>query len=119
MTHSWAPSDIHLYLQHETRERRDGAYRNNVYNEFIIDGVQWNTQLPQSIDAFIVGQVGSAGAKQAEEVHKRFLATYPSLTAEDVPLLELTGSARNAFRVAVTATDPEEALLQRLQGSGG
>lgn len=33
---SWAPKDIHVYLERETRERRGGAYRNNVYNEFII-----------------------------------------------------------------------------------
>jgi hypothetical protein len=39
-TFSWAPADIHLYLKKETLARRGGATRNNVYNEFIIDGVR-------------------------------------------------------------------------------
>ena len=102
LTLSWAPKDVHAYLRRETRVRRGGAYRNNVYNEFIIDGQQWNSQLPHSIDAFIMGTVGSEGAKHAAEVHARFLAKY-GLSAEEVPLLAVTGSATNAFRVAPRA----------------
>ena len=97
--HSWAPSDVHLYLKKETLARRGGAARNNVYNEFIIDGVQWNTALPHSIDAFIIGDVGSEQAKYAKEVHSKFLLKY-GITAEQVPLLQVTGSARKAFTVA-------------------
>ena len=71
-----------------------------MYNEFIIDGVAWNSGLPHSIDAIIMGNVGSDGAKRAREVHTAFLTKY-GITKEDVPLLEVTGSATKAFRVAM------------------
>lgn len=77
-----------------------GACGVQVYNEFIIDGVTWNKGLPGTIDAFMMGQIGSEGAKQASAHHKAFLDKF-GLTADDVPLLEVTGSATKAFRVAV------------------
>ena len=60
-----------------------------------------SSQLPHSIDAFLVGQLGSEGAAYAADAHARFLARY-GLSADDVPLLEVTGSATRAFRIAAT-----------------
>ena len=47
----------------------------------------------------IIGDVGSEQAKYAKEVHSKFLLKY-GITAEQVPLLQVTGSARKAFTVA-------------------
>ena len=70
------------------------------YNEFIIDGVAWNTQLPHSIDAFLSGQPGSIGAHEASQAHAAFLKAY-GLSHDDVPLVEPTGNAYAPFRRAV------------------
>ena len=113
---SWRPEDVHIYLQRETAERRRGDYRNNVYNEFLVDGRWWTKHLPATVDAIVTGcdrqpdgscdghsSVGKAGASglDAEQVHKKFLRKY-GLSAADVPLLEWTGQVDRPFRIAGT-----------------
>ena len=55
-----------------------------------------------------LGQEPSPGAKHAIEVHRKFLAANPGVSAEDVPLLELTGSAKKAFKAATLPAEPSD-----------
>ena len=103
----------HIYLQRETAERRRGDYRNNVYNEFLVDGRWWDKHLPATIEAMVSGcsrrpdgtcdghgERGVAGGSlSADAVHRRFLQKY-GLTHADVPLLEWTGEVDRPFRTA-------------------
>ena len=50
------------------------------YNEIVIDGRHWNQHLPDTIEAFFGGQ-------KAREQRASFLAAFPQLTEDDVPLL--------------------------------
>jgi len=89
---SWAPADVHVYLQRETLERNRGAKRNNRYNEFVLDGQQWAAQLPGIIDAFLAPNMEGT----THDAHRKFLERY-SLTAEDVPSLVFTCDCASPF----------------------
>lgn len=102
---SWEPRDIHIYLQRETHERRRGVNRNNVYNEFLIDGRGWEHALPRTIEAFLNNQEGRGDTPR---VHATFLQKY-GLDAETVPLVEWTGRADQPLRVASEANGAKDA----------
>ena len=115
-TKSWRPSDVGLYLQRETVERRRGDYRNNVYNEFLVDGRHWAKHLPFTIDAIVSGcerrpdgqcdsnsDVAQAGSgMSAASVHRAFLKQY-GIDEHEVPLIEWTGEVDAPFRIAGSA----------------
>ena len=58
---------------------------NNMYNEFLIDGLEWDKDLPETIEGFL----NSRNDDSAERAHSKFLSAY-GLSSDQVPLLEWT-----------------------------
>ena len=57
----------------------------------IVDTATYDSNLPYSLHAvFILDGSDAAATLRAREVHSGFLAAYPALTADDVPLLRLS-----------------------------
>jgi len=78
---AWAPQDIGGYVRRETEAyRQDPGYGH--YNEFLVDGLVWDANLPWSIDAFLTGATSATA-------HAAFLQKY-QLTDLEVPLLTMT-----------------------------
>lgn len=56
----------------------------------VVDTATYASNLPHSLAAVFILDGSNAQATQAaREVHTDFLAAYPTLTADDVPLLRL------------------------------
>ena len=110
---SWRPADIGIYLQRETLDyRRNPGWGH--YNEFIVDGMHWDTHLPLAIEAFLSGR----GAAGMDRLHRAFLGRY-GLSAEGlsgVPLLTLAPSITRPF--VVGATYASQGDPTRLGGQG-
>ena len=104
---SWRPSDIHVYLQRDTWQRRRGTPirlgvhgppvdpNNNAYNEFLVETAHWHASMPHAIEAFVAGTYAAAA-------WRGYVARYPEMGpggAAGVPLLQLTPDPQRAFRV--------------------
>ena len=85
------PQDVGPYLARETAATQRITFASGHYNEFIVNGLSWDANLPWSIDAFLSSRDG-----EATKAHAVFLRMY-GLTAGDVPLLMMTPSFDQPF----------------------
>ena len=65
------------------------------HNEVVVDPLGVEARLPRSISAFFY--MSDASEPVGRRMHANFLATYPSLSATDVPLLRLDLAASRPF----------------------
>lgn len=92
---TWDVADIGIYLERETHERRAGVHRNNGYNEFLIRGDLWASNMPRTIEAFLTTTPGGTMA------HTEFMVKY-GLSKEEVPLLLLGSDPNTPFEELTT-----------------
>merc|ERR1712070_432104 len=69
---SWAPEDFGDYLYRSCRWQKEvqAVGRDMDYNEIILDGMFWNANLPDAIEAFF------GTGKTAKEQHRLYLEEY-------------------------------------------
>ena len=122
--HAWSPKNLdkllELHAQHGVPYHAPGYH--SGYNEAIVDGWNWNANMPNTIEAFFelegrgVSQEGDGGrgqASYARDAHSRFLLEY-GLTDYEVPLLKFDPSRWDKpFRAG--STDPVAILNDRFR----
>lgn len=82
LSRPWRPADLGALMHRDQSSPRKAAY-----NELVIDGPSANAQLPTTIEAFFMLPTDPHDGQVARDAHRNFLATYPNLKAQDVPLL--------------------------------
>ena len=88
---AWRAADLAtlLALHEEHGESYKGVGWRSGYNEAVLDGISWNENLPNTIEAFFVVSNGdNAATSQVREAHAKFLAQY-GISRDEVPLLAL------------------------------
>lgn len=103
---AWRPKDLakllELHMQHGEQYRPPGYH--SGYNEAIVDGWSWNSNMPNTIEAFfelegagVAGTAdgGRAQASYARDAHSRFKLEY-GVDDTQVPLLKLDPSRWDA-----------------------
>ena len=92
----WRPTDLATMLSQFQRHGNlfNGGYGMGVgYNEMVIDGAQWDRNLPSTIEAFFI--VHDADSSAGRAAHAAFLVAY-NVDASTVPLLELRPASWDA-----------------------
>ena len=90
---SWRPKDFGVFLYRTNRfetEVQSRWGRRIDYNEIVVDGGHWTSNLPHTIDAFFRSDDHGRGRRNdnvARDQHVRFLNEY-GLTEAEVPLLD-------------------------------
>ena len=124
---AWAPKDLGkmLELHQQFGEPYGEPGYHSGYNEAVVDGLSWNANMPNTIEAFfmlegagveLTPDKGRGQAGYAREAHRNFLERY-DLTEEEVPLLAFDPSRwSKPFRVP-GSFDAVESLNERFRAN--